>query len=362
MMIIVLFLLCLRFVYLIIKTNNYNIAKNEIISENFTMYDITKENTYKKLRSGDYEFHMIHHGHERLYLVHVPKVYDTSNSSEFPVMLILHGGGGSAYGSISFFGFTEKSDQEGIILVYPQATGKTRLNQFFGEWAVGRYADKNDDVDETGFFGNVLDNLKKNFRVDSSRVYVVGFSNGAQMAYELACRMSDKITAIGAGGSVGMFDECNLKRPVPVFAFGGTEDHCSSYGGNNSCGGCFETFYDELGLDFVYERYHCDDIATHMKKWQKLDGCSNLSKLFYSDNTTTCNSYYDCKDGSQIVLCLSDGGGHVWPGKDHYSADTCKLEPDGRICIAWKKAVGNLIQNFKVNDLLWDFFKDYTIT
>ena len=82
--------------------------------------------------SGDMTMSVDVDGIERDYFVHIPEGY---NSEElFPLVFVLHGGGGSAEKIGKFTGFTELSDQENFIVVYPQGDEK--------HWNDGRRGDR----------------------------------------------------------------------------------------------------------------------------------------------------------------------------------------------------------------------------
>ena len=308
---------------------------------------------------GDYEFYLKHDGLKRRYLAHVPRGYNGKTS--IPLVLAFHGGGGNADDSTEYFRLNKKSEKEEFIIVYPEGTGKKTLGKFFGTWNAGRCCGDSleNNIDDVGFVDNMINQLSKDFNIDEKRIYAVGFSNGAQISYRLACELSHKIAAIAPGGSMGTFQKCNLSRPVSVFAFGGTEDPCTPYGGGDKCGGCFSDFLNNIGLPAEYKYYSCDKVDEHIEKWKKLNNCSNKKKTIYKEKNTTCVSYHECSDKSEVILCTIDGGGHVWPGKNNYSSDSCINNPNGKICAEWKKAVGDLIPDFNVNDLIWEFFKNH---
>ncbi len=51
--------------------------------------------------------------------------------------------------------------------------------------------------DDVGYFRKMIDILIEKYRVDESRIFATGWSNGGYMTYRLACELSDKI----AGGA-----------------------------------------------------------------------------------------------------------------------------------------------------------------
>jgi membrane protein implicated in regulation of membrane protease activity len=61
-------------------------------------------------------------------------------------------------------------------------------------------------VDDSTYLHRLLDAVKSAYRVDPTRVYFVGHSNGGFMAYRMACEHATEITAIvslaGAGAAI----------------------------------------------------------------------------------------------------------------------------------------------------------------
>src|SRR5512136_1994996 len=56
----------------------------------------------------------------RSYTVHVPPAYD--GVAPVPVVLMLHGGGGTGKAAAEETGWSAKADREGFIAVYPEGT------------------------------------------------------------------------------------------------------------------------------------------------------------------------------------------------------------------------------------------------
>ena len=48
------------------------------------------------------------------------------------------------------------------------------------------------------FFEKMIDELAVKYKIDQSRNYSTGISNGALMSYRLACELTDKFAAIAA--------------------------------------------------------------------------------------------------------------------------------------------------------------------
>src|SRR4051812_30000520 len=62
-------------------------------------------------------------GVDRSYLLHLP---DPLPNKPLPLVVVLHGGGGSAESALKMTGFDAMADQAGFIVVYPNGSDKTR--------------------------------------------------------------------------------------------------------------------------------------------------------------------------------------------------------------------------------------------
>jgi polyhydroxybutyrate depolymerase len=54
-------------------------------------------------------------------------------------------------------------------------------------------------------------------------------------------------------------------------------------------------------------------VAASVGRWREIDGCAATSTVLFKNGDTTCNRW-GCAQGSEVVLCTIDGGGHTWPG------------------------------------------------
>jgi len=71
-------------------------------------------------------------GLERRYVVHIPPGYDRNKL--WPVVIMFHGGGGTARSAMRQTGFAEKADREGFLAVFPEGTAPdpSRPGRFLG--------------------------------------------------------------------------------------------------------------------------------------------------------------------------------------------------------------------------------------
>lgn len=149
--------------------------------------------------SGAHAQHVVALGKPRAYTLVVPAGYQPK--TPYPVVFGLHGNGGSAAGVRASLDL-ERHAQGHAIFVYPEGIG--------GGWDLDSDTAKNRDV---ALFDAILLTLHQSLCVDERRVFVTGFSNGAYMANQLACRRGERIRAVAthAGGgpyeNAGSYDD-----------------------------------------------------------------------------------------------------------------------------------------------------------
>ena len=156
-----------------------------------------------------------------------------NNDEEYPLLFSLHGYTSLALWNLSYTGFQSIADKEKFIVIYPQglilnSTGETHWN--VGGWTIGS---KSKDVD---FISDLIDWTKTKYKIDLSRIYSVGMSNGGFMSYHLACNLGDKIAAIGSvTGSMTpeTLESCRPNHPTPVIQIHGKQDFTVPYSGNS---------------------------------------------------------------------------------------------------------------------------------
>ncbi|NDJ52270.1 MAG: hypothetical protein GYB68_04185 [Chloroflexi bacterium] len=172
-------------------------------------------------------------GEERLFIVYRP-----SDEPDMPLVLSLHGDGGDAVGNRGEMGLDEVAEREGFTVAYLEAS------EGAGIWTTS----------DVAYFEAVLDLMIDEFDIDSSRVYVVGFSAGGFATHYLGAVLSQRITAITSIGGLmpapemaelgpvirEAYERTDLNlpqepsRPVPVMIIHGLNDQIVPYGGVDS--------------------------------------------------------------------------------------------------------------------------------
>jgi polyhydroxybutyrate depolymerase len=172
-------------------------------------------------------------GRVRSYLVS-----DLSNGEPAPLLFVLHGFGGNAQAMSSFTNVEDSLDAYDLdaVVVYPSGTGAEQgLPQSWNAGTCCPFATF-DLVDDVAFFDELIASLIAQYEIDTTRVWVVGHSNGGMMAYRLACELSTRITAIGVAAGALVIDTCAPVRPVSALHVHGELDTVVPLAGGNSLG------------------------------------------------------------------------------------------------------------------------------
>jgi polyhydroxybutyrate depolymerase len=281
------------------------------------------------LAARDYTRKLVVHGRDRTYLVHVPGQYDARQPS--PVVLAFHGLGSNAAQMVNFCGLSNKADEAGFIVVYPN--GSLRVRNWLA-WSAGtRFDDAQEqNIDDVEFVRQLLDDLARVATVDRDRVFATGMSNGAMLAYLLASELSDRIAAIApVAGPMGT-PECHPQRAVPVMHFHGLDDKFSPFQGGRGERSLTQT-------DFF-------SVAHSTDCWIKANGCRaepvvvELPVQFDDGTSVARKTWGGGQNGAEVVLFEIAGAGHTWPGRKE---SPFSLEKSTR--------------NISANDAMWEFFQ-----
>ena len=254
------------------------------------------------LTQNDVVHEMEYDGLTRSYRLHLPADYD--GSTPLPLILGLHGGTGTARHFERTSGLADLVDEFGFIAVLPDGTG--RLQTWNAGYCCG--AALRDAVDDVGFIRALIENLQAEYNIDPARIYVMGHSNGAMLAYRLGAELSDVLAAIGPvsgtiGGQAKGNDDLLLipapTEPVSVIAIHGREDEAVPYDGGFSDG-----TFGSGRVDVA--------VADSIAFWREYNNCSTEPEITTANNLvyerSTCTP-----EGVEVVLITIEDGGHTWP-------------------------------------------------
>jgi polyhydroxybutyrate depolymerase len=277
---------------------------------------------------GRYEIRLQHDGIERMALVHVPKSYDPGKST--PLVMALHGGGGGMIyqANDENYGLITKSEQAGFIAVFPNGISGVQSGML-ATWNAGNCCAKarDENVDDVGFLRKLVADVGGRSNINRQRVFAIGMSNGAMMSYRLACEASDVFKGIMAVAGTDNTKQCKPAQPVPVLHIHARNDDRVIF-----TGGAGKAFRNEaLVSDFV-------SVPDSIAKWVKLNRANAKAKRVLTVPGASCDLHEAGANGAPVELCVTDTGGHSWPGGEKNRGDE-----------APSKAIN-------ANDLMWEFF------
>lgn len=247
----------------------------------------------------------------RTYRLYVPT---TMRAGErVPLLVALHGGLGWGEQFERNSGFDGLAESNGFIVVYPDGTnarpGSTTLLTWNGGICCGAAAERN--VDDVGFIRVVLDELERTQPIDTSRVFATGHSNGAILAYRLACELSERISAIGVqAGVLGV--PCAPTRPVSVFHLHGLADTNIPIDGGRGSG--------VAGIEFPPPR-------RAPQAFVEIDRCAAppVDAVDPTNTDVVARTWSGCAEERTVRFVTVTGASHAWMGHAGVSARSTSL-------------------------------------
>lgn len=283
----------------------------------------------------------------RAYLVVAP---DGVRDTKRPVVVLLHGHGGSAaamLGQTAFAGYRNTdwvtlADREQLVLIAPDGTpgsdGKRAWND------CRRDATTNAVTDDVGLVGALIDTALTQFDGDPQRVYVFGSSNGGGMAFRLGIELGPRLAAIGVqSATMPANSACAAPRhPPSVFMSHGTADKITPYAGG------------AIGHWTLRGRGTGLSVDASVALWRTLAGLPDTpvrTAFAHRDGTGDPSSATQLlwgadRTGVQVALLRIDGGGHTAPSTT----------------AAWpwllRTLLGEMNRDVDMVDQVWMFFRD----
>jgi polyhydroxybutyrate depolymerase len=237
--------------------------------------------------------------------VHLLPVADRAPGERLPLLLYLHGLGGSGSEALTSPELRALAQRHRMVLVAPDGNFDREGRRF---WNAGGACCNFDGkaVNDVARLEALLFHWTQRPEIDPARVYVVGFSNGGFMAHRLACFMDDRLAAVVSIGGAGRAPEeaCTPVSTIAVLEIHGDADPIVRYGGGHVLDNraaaphpsAPQTFHDWA------ERLGCPIQAKPKTIAVDLD-----PRLPGAE--TKIESYTDCPHGS-VELWTVHGGGH----------------------------------------------------
>jgi polyhydroxybutyrate depolymerase len=273
---------------------------------------------------------------QRLYLLHVPALGDGTRR---PLVLMLHGAGGSAAGASKAYGWLAASDKYGFEVAFPQATANDPSkpanfgtnprywNDGSGRGAVGRR-----DEPDIDFLNHVLDDIESKSQIDVKRIYVAGFSSGGSMSFRVGAEMANRIAAIAPVSGELQIKDPHPARPIPTLYMIGDSDPLNPYNGGQ-------------GTNPWGKPSNKPTVQQTVDDWRNAIGASSPAESLSGAPETRTVGYSGPHDAELIFITVI-GQGHEWPGRPRVLPESVS---------------GPSVDTYHATEAIWSFFSRHEL-
>lgn len=165
---------------------------------------------------------------QRPYTVQYPVGYNDDPAKQWPLVIALHGYGGTGTEMGRYFGIASLGRLGAYLYVAPDGLKDRQGNT---AWSPGPVHRPPWDVE---YLTALVRDVQAKERVDPKRITFIGFSQGAHMAHRMACDAADLVSGIVsiAGQVTKVSTGCVPAQHVSVLQVHGTADEAIGYYGD----------------------------------------------------------------------------------------------------------------------------------
>jgi predicted peptidase len=182
------------------------------------------------------------------YRIYVPKSY--TGARPFPLVIALHGLGGTEDSFFDGYNHTMPplAEQHGFIVAAPLGF---RVDGGYG-WGLGNppaepMARRSQQASEDDVM-QVLQQVKQQYKIDDSRIYLMGHSLGAIGTWKVAPKFPDVWAALGVFAGSGNVASLERLKSVPEIVVHGDDDRTVNVQGSRT----MVAKMKELGIEHTY--------------------------------------------------------------------------------------------------------------
>lgn len=308
-----------------------------------TSFAGTERSEHPQLHPGRNDVEFDHGGRRRTAVIFIPKARQLP-AAGWPLVMMLHGAGGSTANVIESTGWSELGEKEGFVTIFPNGTPKNenRRESFFGNqqtWnsggneslAAGELSATAKDVDDVGFLGELIERTRKELRIDPSRVFVAGHSNGAGMAYRFAFERANLVASAGVVAGHFFLDPKALKEQVSLIQIVGDQDPFTPMaGGRVTILGRSATLPPALQSPRI---------------WATMLGLEAEPKIVQDDDKIQILSWGPSLRGAEVRSVVIKGHGHSYPSPSD------RFHP--------RVLFGPTVKTLNATETMWEFFREH---
>uniref|UniRef100_UPI00371D8F9A alpha/beta hydrolase family esterase n=2 Tax=Halobacteriovorax TaxID=1652133 RepID=UPI00371D8F9A len=259
-----------------------------------------------------YKLNVSQQGHPAA-LLELPRRY--YQKEKWPLIVNVHGYTSSIFMQYMFTRLSFYKDVLGFMILTPEGRKDIEGEHYWngGNFCCDFYKS---GVDDTLYIKNLIDYIANDprfNRVDMSRIYFFGHSNGGFFSYKMACTYPNYVTAVGVlGATLDLRDEngeviieqdpCPNVKAVPIFHIHGTKDKTIPFVGKD--------YYPEHPFGHIGAQEAVDKWIYHNRCNNQSDESRTNATWFVRGKETTIKTYGDCEDDAVIKFAVVKKGQH----------------------------------------------------
>jgi len=230
-----------------------------------------------------------------------------------PLVIVLHGRlmTGNLMREMTGYEFDEAADKQHFVVLYPDGFRRSWYDCRKDREEAARL----EHVDDPGFIRALVARESANLKIDARKVFIVGFSNGGQMAMDLAEESPSPAAAVAVFATslpVRAESDCprNTSTP-PVMIVDGTDDPVSPF-----AGGEIDLFGLQNAGD-VMSAVASAEVLAQRDGVQRAETTTDLPHRHADDPTHVREMRWSRAGKPYVVLYAVVGGGHVVPQPEY---------------------------------------------
>lgn len=267
------------------------------------------------LRPGKNQISIEFEGRQRSALLCLP-VRHSMPESGWPLVLMLHGAGGSSANVIESTGWDLLGEAEGVVTLFPNGTPRDegrpenfwRNPQTWNSGATeslssGRGSAATKQVNDVDFLDSLIRLVWGELKIDRRRIYVAGHSNGAGMAYRLAFERPGMVAAVGVMAGHFFQNPREMRLDVSLIQLLGERDPFAPLEGGDA--------------GILWLRMNVPPALNAPETWARMIGASIRHDTLQVDRDLVVLRWGPSPTGAEVKSIQILGHGHGWPRPGH---------------------------------------------